>query len=327
MRATTRSTITVWILALGLCFPALAQKDERDEEKEKKLGWENSAEVGVVINSGNADTQSIGLKDTLIRHWKISRFRVKFDYTRTDTADDRFVRIDPGFVVDPENPIDPEDVTTTLVEPPIEPDVEKIFLEPRFDSKFAKTRTWNVGASWDRNRDAGILSRYIVFGGLGNIIFDRDDLEFNTSYGLSFTDREEENPDPEKDEQFPGLRLHWDYENDWGKHTRFTNDWTSNINLLDANDWSSNMVSAIAVSMNSRLSIRLTLSWLYNNEPALEDVDLVAFLERIDPDPSVPGDEFYITVEDSDLKVEFGETRVRKERLDTMFSTTIVVNF
>ena len=154
-----------------------------------------------------------------------------------------------------------------------------------------------------------------------------DDLQFNTSYGLSFTRREEENPDPEKDDAFPGIRLHWDYENDWGKHTRFTQDLTANINILDAGDWSANTASSIAVSMSSRLAIRLSLTWLYNNEPALEDVDLVAFLERVDPPRRVVGDEFFVTVEDSDFKVELGEERVRKERLDTMFSTTIVINF
>jgi hypothetical protein len=66
----------------------------------------------------------------------------------------------------------------------------------------------------------------------------------------------------------------------------------------------------------------------YNNEPALEDVDVVARVAVRDPD-GVPGsgDEFVETVTEGGYEVAVGETRVRKEQLDTIFKTTLVVSF
>ena len=89
--------------------------------------------------------------------------------------------------------VPPSSVTTNLVDPSTEPDVEKFFAEGRYDREIRENFTWNGGVSWDRNRDAGILSRTIVFGGVGNRWWDREDFRFYTTYGLSYTDRDEEN--------------------------------------------------------------------------------------------------------------------------------------
>ena len=63
-------------------------------------------------------------------------------------------------------------------------------------------------------------------------------------------------------------------------------------------------------------------------EPALEDVDMVARIEVRDPD-GIPGngDEFFETVASGGGEITFGETRVRKEELDQVFKTTLVVSF
>ena len=82
---------------------------------------------------------------------------------------------------------------------------------------------WNTGASWDRNDDAGILNRYIVHAGVGNTWVDIERRRFATSYGISYTDREEEKPDPEKDRRFAGARLGWDYMEQFNAGTTFDN--------------------------------------------------------------------------------------------------------
>jgi hypothetical protein len=69
------------------------------------------------------------------------------------------------------------------------------------------------------------------------------------------------------------------------------------------------MVNSISVAMNKHLALKVSLQWLYNSVPGLEDVTLYA----VDPE--------------SGLKVEVGEVQIRRDKLDTIFSTSLVVNF
>ena len=288
--------------------------------------WSNETELSVVVTEGNSDTQSFGLKNTLIRRWKKTKFQVKLEALRTATSDDWFKQVDPGFTWEPG--ADPPPGTASLVKPPIEPDAENYFIEGRLDREIRKNITWNVGASWDRNIDAGIIGRRIFFAGLGHVWWSREDLKFDTSYGLSYTNRRDETFDPERDDRFPGARFSWSYLNKFGKVTTYTNEWVSNANLSDLSDWSSDMTNALSVSMSKRLTLRISLRWLYNSIPALEDVDVIARVEVRDPD-GIPGtgDEFFETVASGGSEVTLGEVDVRKEKLDQVFKTTLVISF
>ena len=91
------------------------------------------------------------------------------------------------------------------------------------------------------------------------------------------------------------------------------------------------MVTSLGVAMNEKLAIKISLQWLYNNEPALEDVDIIAFVKLVDPD-GIPGsgDEFFETVDEGDpdaLAIELGEDRVRRKKLDTVFRTSLSITF
>jgi hypothetical protein len=318
------------VLLLLAATIALSPSDARAqaEEKERTKRWTNATDLSLVVTEGNSNTSTFGLKNNFQWSWEKARLRWKLEATRSDEADDRFLQIDPGFVWEPgEDP--PPDVTTTLVEPSPEPDVQIFFTEARYDRTIRGSVAWNAGASWDRNVDAGILSRTILFGGITNVFWNEtDELEFDVSYGLSYTDREEDSPDPLKDERFAGFRLTWDYLNKWGSVTTYENDLTANMNLSDTNDWQYNMTNTLSVAMSKKLAIRLSLQWLYTNEPALEDVDIVARVDLVDPD-GVPGsgDESFVTVESSGVRFVAGEDRVRKKQLDTIFRTSLVINF
>jgi len=289
--------------------------------------WSNETELSVVLTEGNSNTQTLGFKDILVRRLGKSRAQLKLEGLRTADADDWFTQVDPGYTWEP-GATPPSDVTSSLVKPPVEPDAENFLLEGRYDAPIRKELTWNAGASWDKNEDAGIESRYIVFAGLGHLWWDQPDHKFLTSYGLSYTHRREETPDPEKDEDFAGLRLSLDYMKKFWTNCTFNNETTTNVSLADTNDWSADMTNGIAVSMNKWLSLRVSLRWLYNHEPALEDVDQVARVVVQDPD-GIPGngDEFFETVPSGGAEITFGETDVRREKLDQVFKTTLVISF
>jgi len=321
-----RSAAIVSLGAVILGFGSLDSRAEPAEESKKDPRWSNSTELSVVVLEGNSSSSTLGLKNTLRRNWERSRFQFKIDGVRTDKADDRFLRADPGIAWEPGS--SPPDPTLSLIVPSPELDTEIYLVQARYDSKVSERLTWNVGGSWDRNTDAGILSRYILFGGFGHVWWKRDDFKFLSSYGLSFNDRLEETPDPEKDERFAGVRFDWDYLNDWGKVTTYENDFTFNMSIKDPTDYWLDMTNAISVHVSEHLSLKVSLQWLYNNEPGLEDVDAVARVDLVDPD-GIPGsgDELFVTVDSGGTVVELGTEQVRRDRLDQIFRTTLVVKF
>jgi len=324
----------------GFCAALLAPwsglhaAEEPPPEAELQTGWSNTTDLGLTITDGNSETE--GTRFDSLLQWRSERagFRLKLEGLRSNTADDRFRQVDPGFTWEP-GAEPPPGVTTTLVDPDKEPDVEKYFVEARYERSIAVkprlrpgTMSWHVGATWDRNLDAGILGRLVVYSGIGHVWWNREDLKFQTIYSLSWTDRSEETQDPEKDNQFPGFRYNWIYENRWGKNVVFHHEWTFNANLGDLSDFSSNMTSSIRVPMTQRLSLRISLQWLYNNLPALEEIDLVAQAIVVDPD-GIPGsgDEYFETVESGGSEVALGSVQERREKLDTVFTTSLGISF
>lgn len=317
--------VGVVLACIALACGVVGAQEAPGQEKEGK-SWSNETELSLVVTEGNSNTTTLGFKNLLQRKWTDAQFQLKLEALRSATSDDWFEQVDPGITWLPGE--EPPAATSTLVKPASKPDAENYFFEGRYDRQIRKGLNWHAGASWDRNKDAGILNRYIAFGGVGNLWWDREDLRFQTSYGLSWTDREEETVDPLKDETFTGARLSWTYLNMWGKTTTYTNDWTINVSLKNTQDWSSEMTNAISVSINKWLSLRVSLRWLYNNVPALQDVDLLALVEIRDPD-GVPGsgDEFFETVSEGGSEIVFGETDVRKQKLDQVVKSTLVVSF
>jgi len=302
---------------------ALAQAEDGER---KTVGWFNDTELSLAVTGGNSATDTFAFKNSLTHAWEKSRVKVVLDGMRANTSDDRFFLADPGQTFLPgETPVL---TTSVLVTPSKEIDAEKYFFEGRFTKKVGGSRSWNAGASWDRNEDAGILNRYIAFGGIGHRRDKGDKFELESSYGLSFTDREEETPDPEKEQQFLGVRATLDLDYKVRPTTTLSYTFTGNMNVKDTGDYSLDTTGSVSVRMSERLALKVSLQFLFNNEPALEDVDVIARLVLRDPD-GIPGsgDEFFETLADGGIEIDTGNRRLRKEELDTVFRASLVVNF
>ena len=206
--------------------------------------------------------------------------------------------------------------------------MENYLISGRYDMEISRRFFWNAGASWDRNTDAGILSRHTAFGGVGNEWRNDEALRFATTYSASFTNRQEVTPEPGRDARFGGARLGWEYRQRLRDATVVEHELTANVNLTDAADYSLNTVGALSVGLSSRLSLRVSLQLLYENHPAPEDVAVIARARVVDPDGVAgTGDELFETVAEGGAAIHVGSDQVRKAPLDTIFRTALVIGF
>ena len=323
---------------LILAMPAAAQESAPPP---KKKAWTNDTELSVVATQGNADTLTLGLKDryeTPTGKLDKGHLRFKAEATVASKADDRFVIASstPGQPIDPLDPCG-TGASCQTIEPSPEDSIERYLFEGRYDKKISEKAVWNAGASWDRNLTdgSGVESRFIGFAGLGHVWWDREDFKFSTNYSLSYTDRRETTPDPEKDDSFTGVRFDWAYSNDLTKNktVTYTNTWTINASLADADDYGFDLVNGIGVSMTKRIALKISLQWLYNNLPPLETVDLdCANPDPNDPRGSVPcnllcvdASGFLTPCTDPGAIQLNDETDIRKEQTDLIFNTSLVI--
>ncbi len=329
-----RSTVsTSWsdcplglVAVLGLVCVWHAGPARAQEPPPPARGWNNETELSLALTAGNSAARTLGFGNTLRHGSESSRFQLRLNGIRSGTADDRYLLVEPGvrFPVDGS----PDATSTRLVEPEREPDVENYLVSGRYDVEIGSRFFWNAGGSWDRNTDAGILSRYTAFAGVGNVWRDSETLRFATTYAASYTDRREAAPDPRKDARFGGARLGWEYRHQVGAATVVEHELTANVNLTDAADNSLNTVGALGVDLGSHLALRVSLQLLYENDPAPEDVAVIARARLVDPDGVAgSGDELFETVAAGGAAIRVGAGQVRKGRLDTIVRTALVIGF
>ena len=138
-------------------------------EDEKKLGWENTAELSFVVTSGNSESETFGFKADSVRSWESSSLEFKAGAVRAQqTTLERFgISAAPN---DPAVPVLVQELETT------ETTADIYYLKGRYNRDVTKRFFWFAGAGWDRNRPAGIENRYVGEAGVGNLWYDREDL-------------------------------------------------------------------------------------------------------------------------------------------------------
>ena len=231
--------------------PLAAQDDE------KKLGWFDSAEVSLFMTSGNAEAESLALRNTLRRVWEDSVFTLSAGALRAETS--TISRVAFGTPQSFEVRESSESLLTA----------ENYFLRGRYDREISETFFWFAGAGWDRNEFAGIKNRMTVFGGVGNVWFDDETAHFRTDYGLTYTDQEDVIPNPAVSDTFLGVRFSWDYGRQLTSTTTYANVFILDGNVDETSDYRSDMTNSLAVAMSEKMALQVSLQWLYDNEPAL----------------------------------------------------------
>lgn len=257
-------------------------------------GWSDTAEFGYVLTDGNAESSTLGFKNTLTRAWERTSMTFKVGGVRAESTN-TVSRFAVGT---------PDDFTETRITQD-ETTAESYYLNGRYDHKITDSFFWYAGAGWDRNRPAGVENRYTGVGGVGNIWYDTDTIKFKTDYALTYTDQEDVITNPAVDDTFAGFRFSWAYLHKFGENTTYTNDLVFDENVDETDDWRADMTNSLAVAMSKRLALKVSLQWLYDNQPAFDEVALF---------DTVGG-------------TQIGTVFIAKDELDTIFTASLVVNF
>ena len=278
---------SLFLLLFTLCcvFPAPAQ----DEEEEKKLGWSNVADLGIVVTAGNSSTSTFALDDKLTHAWKSADFNFRAGALRIQTTDDPFA------VGTPDDFEVIDDLNREL-------DTERYYLNGNYQRNITNRFFWIGGAGWDKDTNAGIENRTVLFGGVGNNWKDTERTRFKTDYTITFTRRVDQIPDPDREEKFSELRLGWDYRQEIFAHTEFDSDFVFFGNVSDFGDNRFVTLNSVTTNMTDMFALRFSLEFRYQSIPAFEDIDL-----------------------ETPEGLPIGEVVVRKKKLDTVVKFSFVV--
>jgi len=280
---TMRSLFPV-ICVLFTSLAAMAQ-----EEKEQELGWTNVADVSVVVTAGNASTSTFAVDDKLNRKWKSSELGIRFGVLRTRTADNPFaVGTAEDFEVI-------EDTAREL-------NNERYYVSGQFQRNISPRFFWMTGGGWDRDSNAGIETRSVLFGGVGNTWIDKEQTTFKTDYAITFTRRIDAIRDPKRKERTSEARLASSYRHSLDTRHRIDSDFVVFLNVANPSDYRFDTINTFTSSLSSIFALRFSLQFLYQNLPALEKINLKDF-----------------------DGLTIGKVIVRKKKLDTVLKFSFVV--
>jgi hypothetical protein len=288
----TFQSVAVAVLA-AIILPSATLLASEDAEDESKLGWSITADFSFILTAGNSESTTLGFGGTTSHKSEKALLEASCGALKVETTSDLDVAIGT-----------PDDFTIPEV---TETTAETFFAAVKYNRDISDRLFWYTGAGWLRNEPAGIKNRYVISGGVGNIWRDNERVSFRTNYGVSYTNQQDVVDISLVASSFPGVLLSSNLTKAFGKdRAEYGNIFVFNYSLEDSENWRWNMEQWLSSSLTDRLSLKITLTWLFNNVPAFREVGL------LEGDP--PEDQ--------------GNTvLVQLEKLDTIFGVSLVVDF
>ena len=209
-----------------------AQDDGQDRN------WSDTAELTVVVTSGNSEASTIGFKNELTRDWENSVLAISVGALRVDS--------------------------TALT-------AESYYARWQYNHDISDRSFLYTGAGWERNTFAGFSNRSSVGAGFGNTWVDDERSTFKTAYGLTATRQKDLIG---IDTTSPGMRMSYEYRQQVTQNTEFTSVLVADENLQETGDFRTDFINAIAVSMTSKLAFKVSWQLLYDHQPSLVERSL-----------------------------------------------------
>lgn len=253
-RAFARNSLI--LMGVSTIFPAIIAAQEPDSLPR----WADKAELSFVLTSGNSESNSFGVRNTLTR---------KF-HSSTLSLDAGGIRVESGTIT--RTAVGTGQANFTVSEQvDRETTAENYFAEVRYDHQLSD-RTYVYGSgSWISNRFAGIDNRWTGAAGIGVKLVTSDRSTFNVDLGATVAS---EDRIIGGTETFGGLRLTWEYTRQVTETAEFLSQLVLDESLSDTEDLRAEFDNSIRVAINGVLALKTGLKILFDNQPALEEVDL-----------------------------------------------------
>lgn len=277
--------------ALGLlAFVAVRPAPARAEDKGLLGAWKVTAELSYVVTGGNTATSAFSLANTFRRNWEKDVLTIKTFALRSHstTVTRTAVGTETDFSV-------VEQKTKRLV-------AENYLIAAQYDRRLGKKVVAQFGFGWDRNRFAGVAGRVILTAGTGYAWIETNRTQFKTDGGLTYTLRKYFGLPTSS---FAGFRGIATFEQKLFDTSAFASQFIFDENLKRTADWRYDWTNSVTASISKSLALKTSVRVLYAHLPADEAIPL------FDPDGLPTG----LTVP------------VPLKKLDTFFTTSIVINF
>ncbi len=258
------------VAALLAAAPAAAQQTATptasnavDEKsfKADEPGFYANADLSYVLTAGNSSSKTLGFKGDLTERWGRNAIGFAAGGIRASST-----AADARYAVGTPDDFD-------VVVPDAQPTAASYYARGRYDYKLSERLFYTAGVGWERNRFAGIDSRWIGDTGVGYIFLNKDRTSFRASAGVTWT-HEQDTVEDGRRTSFVGARLGWDFQQKLFETTTFTHTMVANENLEDTADLRVDAQFGLQVAMTKGLGLKVNWRLLWANQPALADVPL-----------------------------------------------------
>lgn len=256
-------------------------------QEERELGWRNAAELGWVATSGNSDTSNFNVRNLFTYDWEHADLDWELGYLRAQSGGDRFAVGTPA--------------SFEVLRTDKDPDNDRLFTNVRYLGNLNERFFWYARFEAVRDKPADIDHRYTPSLGAGNTWIDDERLTFLTGYGVSYTN---ESLALEGADSFAGYQLFANFKMQPSAGTTLESNLVFDGSFEEGDDVRFDWYNGAGVAVNDHLALKAAVRLVYRNLPALEGIDLLT-----------PGG------------IVIGAVVVPKEKLDTAFTTSLVINF
>lgn len=255
MNPTVRSALLVAVLLAG------APRAGWAADPPPPLGWYFTSGLSFVMAGGNSRSSTLGARAEVKRLWERSTFTMASSLVRADANDPprRAVGSTGDFEIETG---------------PRVPKTAKYNASAAFDRRVSERFGWQTGAEFDRDRFSGLEGRTLGYAGVSYLLANSKDFVLKTGLAATLAHQSEVVDDPATANTFAGLRLSADAERKLGANNTYVAGLAVDENLGDTADLRVRFDNALAVSMSSRLALRVGLLLLYDHQPSLVEISL-----------------------------------------------------
>ncbi|TVP75963.1 MAG: DUF481 domain-containing protein [Gemmatimonadales bacterium] len=224
--------------------------------------WQNTAELTFLLTGGNSQASTLGLRNNLRRTSQAGQLRVTASALRTDAT-----RIERFAVETPDGDFEVREDEDT------ERTAERYSAGIRYDRNLTSAFFSYGSVNWDRNTFAGFDSRTILSGGAGAQRAS-DRAETKLGVGLTYTFQNDVTPDPDRSDNFVGLRATLDHSRQLTTGTSFELAWVVDANAQEWDDVRGTLEQAVTAALSDRLSLKTSLQLQVDNDPPVQSLRL-----------------------------------------------------